>query len=204
PAGLLVFERSGLRLLNHHCFAAAADLHSLWVTGDTAYVVSTGTDEIIAAQMSGPEIIDEMVFWRPDPAGKRADRHHLNAIYGWRGEFFVSGFGPAAGEQWTTAQDGFVANISRGYTLASGIYQPHSVIAVGESLAYCESPKGAVSLLGRGRVRGLPGYARGLCRNGATLFVGTSAARRRSRSTGVLNDADNLEAHSGTCAVTQV
>ena len=204
PAGLLVFDRSSLRLLNHHTFTQAADLHSIWVTDETLYLVSTGTDEVIAARMRGPKILSEDVFWRPFPAAERADLHHLNAIYGWKGDLFVAGFGRKSGKHWTSAREGFIANVTRGYTVASGIYHPHSVMTVGEGLAYCESPKGTVSISGQPRIIGLPGYSRGLCRIDRSIFAGTSGRRRISRSTGELNEETAHGVNFGKCAVSKV
>lgn len=204
PAGLLVFERSSLRLLNLHSFTLASDIHSIWITDETLYVVSTGTDEIIAARMMGPEVLREEVFWRPARAADRADLHHLNAIYGWSGDLFVSGFGPKAGRQWTSAGDGFIVDITRGYTLAVNVRHPHSVMVVGESLAYCESTRGEVSIVGQARVAGLPGYTRGLCQVSKTIFAGTSVRRLISRTTGEPNEVSAGEPNPGKCAVSRI
>src|SRR5262245_20047361 len=54
PAGLLVFDQAHLTLLTHHLFRSAVDPHSVWVSDDVAYVVSTGTDEVLALRMRGP------------------------------------------------------------------------------------------------------------------------------------------------------
>jgi len=159
---LLVLDRADLRLLNYYHFRSVVDVHSLWVSGERLYVVSTGTDEVIELQMRGAEVLAETVFWRPEPGGPRADLYHLNAIYGWSGELLVAGFGKKTGEIWSLTRDGFVFNITRGEKIASGIPHPHSLIVINDTLAYCESGKMAVHAIDRAHVQHLPGYARGL------------------------------------------
>jgi Domain of unknown function (DUF4915) len=160
------------------------DVHSLWVAREKLYVVSTGTDEVIELHMRGAEVTSERVFWRPISEGPRADVHHLNAIYSWRGDMLVSGIGQNPGEDWGLARDGFVFNITRGEKLASGLHHPHSLMAIDDTIAYCESKKMVVRITGRAYIQHLPGYTRGLCRIGQKLFVGTSLERRVSKSTG--------------------
>jgi hypothetical protein len=175
----------------------APNVHSLWVSGEVLYVVSTATDEVIELRMRGDEVLSESVFWRPDWKGRRADIHHLNAIFGWRGDLLVSGFGKKPGVHWGLTREGFIVNVTRGETIASGIYHPHSLVAVGEEIAYCESGKRVVRVIERGQTQRLPGYTRGLCLTGQKLFVGTSVGRRVSKSTGMLH---NPQHSSGTPA----
>ena len=158
-------------------------------------MVLTGTDEVIELRMRGDEVISESVFWRPEPDAPRADIHHLNAIFGWRGDLLVSGFGKKPGPDWGLTREGFIVNVTRGEAIASGIYHPHSLVAIGEEIAYCESGKRAVRVMGRGQTQRLPGYTRGLCLTGQKVFVGTSVGRRVSKSTGMLH---NPQHSSGT------
>jgi Domain of unknown function (DUF4915) len=207
PTGLsklLVLDRADLRLLNYYYFRSVVDVHSLWVSDEGLYAVSTGTDEVIELRMRGAEVIAETVFWRPEPGGPREDVHHLNAVYGWRGNLLVSGFGKKAGEIWSLTRDGFVFNITRGEKIASSIPHPHSLVATDDMLAYCESGNMAVRVIGRAHVQRLPGYARGLCLVGQYLFVGTSIGRRVSKSTGMLNSPNATGALAGQCTISRL
>jgi hypothetical protein len=103
----------------------------------------------------------------------------------------VSGFGQKAGDDWSVARDGFVFNITRGEMVASGLLHPHTLVAIDDTIAYCESQKMAIRL-GGAYIEHFPGYTRGLCQIGQKLFVGTSVERRFSKSTGKLkNDNPN-------------
>jgi uncharacterized protein DUF4915 len=201
---ILVFDRARLTLLNHHPLPSAADVHSLWVTEQALYVVSTGTDEILGLRLDDADVVGERVCWRPDPAGPRLDLYHLNTVSGWRGELLVAGFGRKAGSLWSTATDGFIANVTRGTTLISGIHHPHSLMPYEERLYFCESRARAVRAVGDVRHQRLPGYTRGLCRIGRRLFVGTSKGRQVSKSTGMINNSADPGTVAGQCAVSRL
>jgi hypothetical protein len=201
PSELLVLDRKDLRLLDRYVFRAE-NVHSLCVSGEVLHVVSTGTDEVIELRMRGSEVISETVYWRPDSEGQRADIHHLNAICAWRGDLLVSGFGKKPGQDWGLTRDGFIANVTRGEMIASGIYHPHSLLTIGDEITYCESGKRAVRIIGRDQTKRLPGYTRGLCLAGQKIFIGTSVGRQVSKSTGTLyNPQHSSGAPAGQCTV---
>jgi hypothetical protein len=204
PPGLLVLDHAHLSLLSHYDFRSTGDVHSLWASGDAVYAVSTGTDEVIELQLRDDVVVSERVFWRPEPGATRADHHHLNGICGWRGDVLVSGFGKKTGQLWSSAASGFIVNLSTGEKTASGIEQPHSVIALGDKVAYCESRNMAVQILGEGGVHRLPGYTRGLCLVGGKLFVGTSRGRRVSKSTGIMNHPGDPGEPGGQCGISRL
>jgi hypothetical protein len=202
---LLIFDRIDLTLVNEYVFRSAADIHSIWLSGDVLYVVSTGTDEVLKLQMQDAEVVSESVFWRPELDGPRKDIHHLNAIYGWRGDLLISGFGKKTDQSWRSATEGFIFNISQGERMVSGIAQPHSLVRVGNTIAYCESPERAVRFAGEERTQQkLPGYARGLCLVNQKLFVGTSIGRRVSKSTGKINNPASPGCAMGKCTISRL
>jgi hypothetical protein len=203
-AAIVVFDRAHLTLLNHHPLPVAADVHSLWATEEALYVVSTGTDEVLELHLDGADIVGARVYWRPDPDGPRLDVHHLNAVYGWRGEMLVAGFGRKAGAQWSTATDGFIANATRGTIIASGIHHPHSLVVCDGRLYYCESRAQSVRIVGEARRQCVSGYSRGLCRIGRHLFVGASQGRRVSKSTGLINNNADPGAIVGRCTASRL
>jgi hypothetical protein len=204
PPGLLVLDRGSLRMLNHYQFHSTRDIHSISATEDLVYAVSTGTDEVIKLQVHGVDVISEAVFWRPEPGAPRADIYHLNGICNWRGNVLVSGFGKKTGQLWSSAARGFIVDISTGEMIGSQIEQPHSVVALGDTVAYCESRKMAVGVVGGHCAQKLPGYSRGLCQAGGKLFVGTSAGRRVSKSTGVINHPGDGGEPVGLCAISRL
>ena len=204
PSELLILERGELAVRNHYVFRSALDVHSLLVSGDALFVVSTGTDEVIELRLRGCEVLSETVRWRPEPGAPRADNHHLNALCEWRGELLVSGHGKKTADRWSSARGGFIVNINRGEQMAQNIHHPHSLVPVGDTLAYCESSTMAVRLLGDVRAQRLPGYARGLCLAGGKLFVGTSIGRRVSKSTGVINNPAESGVPAGRCTCSRL
>lgn len=203
PPALLTFDRSTLRLLSEYTFPSARDVHSICLHGDRLYVVSTGTDEVLALRLDGPRVIQETVFWRPDASYPREDFHHLNSVCSFDGNLLVSGFGRKSGPLWSSALDGFVVNASRGAVIARGLSQPHSLLAVDGAIGYCESGKENVQIGHDLSIGDLHGYTRGLCGIGGKLFVGTSARRQISKSTGRPLTSSGPEA-SAFCRVSRL
>jgi hypothetical protein len=185
PSGLVVLDRQNLYLLHQHDLPEADDLHSLCVREEQLYVVSTGTDEVLCLQMRGPHIVSQSVVWRPGPSSSHTDTHHLNGLCFSGEDLCVCGFGQRTRrDDWDSACKGFLYNISREEMVSTGLDHPHSPLALENGVACCESGSGSVLVPGRGAIRDLPGYPRGLCRVGEHLFVGTSAFRTVSRSSG--------------------
>lgn len=204
PSCLLIFDRRDLTLLNRYICRSIFDAHSICLEENALYVVSAGTDEVVELTLRDADVVSEQPYWRPDPDGPHRDVHHLNAIHRWQGGLLVSGFGKRSGPQWSSATDGFIVNIATGEYLATGLYQPHSLIEAGEALAYCESSRMAIRLLGSERQVRVPGYARGLCRIGDKLLAGTSRGRRVSKSTGVLTNRGDFGPVDGRCCVARL
>lgn len=204
PSGLFVLDRNDLSLISSHVCKNVVDAHSLYAGDGELVVTSTGTDELVRMPLRGPDVIGEEVLWRPDPAGPRADVHHLNALCSWHGKLVVSGFGRKVGQLWNSAADGFIADVASGERLATGIGHPHSLIELDDTLAYCESATATIRLLGNVNVREVPGYARGLCRVGDRLFAGTSKGRRTSKSTGALTNRGDPGTPAGHCSLVQL
>jgi hypothetical protein len=200
PSGLWLFDRHDLSLIARHALTEVYDAHSMIVGPDGLDVVSTGTDEVIRIRLRGADVNGEDVVWRPDPEGPRTDVHHLNGICRWNDRVIVSGFGKKAGALWDSAAAGFVAAVPSGETIA-GARHPHSVMPLDDTLAYCDSATAQLRVLGSSRAVALPGYARGLCRVGATVFVATSRGRKTSKSTGLLTTRADPGAVAGRCAI---
>jgi len=201
---LFIFNCRDLSLANHYAFRSGADIHSIVAKDGRLYAVSTGTDEIIELRLRDTDVVSETCFWRPDRDGPREDLHHLNSI-GWQGDsLLVAAFGPRISNRWNSARDGFITNVSTGETLAQGLDQPHSLLALGPAIVCCESRKRAVRVIGDERVQHLPGYSRGICRANEHLFAATSIGRQRSRSLGVINNPAVDGLPGGQCTINRL
>jgi hypothetical protein len=186
-------------------FRFVKDIHSIWLsaTEDSLYVVSTGTDEVIKLILEGAQVVDEHIYWRPEPDITREDVNHINCIYEWQGNLIISGFGKKIeNEEWNAARNGFIYNISQNKSIVSGIEHPHSFAVAGNKLLYCESRKRRLAVVDDDRTITLPGYARGLCRMNNKLYVGTSASRKVSKSSGKLNKS--LGVDGGDCTISRI
>jgi GT2 family glycosyltransferase len=128
----------------------------------------------------------------------------LNALHAWRGGLLVAGFGKKAAEEWGSAQNGFIFDVTQNRPLASQIEHPHSLAELHGTLAYCESRKMAVKALGDSRTQHLPGYTRGLCSLGQNLFVATSIGRQLSKSTGTINNPSASGVLGGRCTISRL
>lgn len=205
PSVLLVFDRKSFSLANEYTCSSVFDAHSLLAEEGGLYVVSTGTDAVVRLSLDGVEVVSEEVYWRPDPAGPPSDGHHINGLCRSGGALLVSGLGPRSGRHWSSAEDGFVIDVRTGRRIATGIFHPHSLAEVEGGLAWCESSRMSVHVLGTGRTQRLPGYSRGLCRVGSQVFVATSRGRRVSKSTGLLTmTGDSGDPLEGRCALARL
>lgn len=205
PPGLLVFNRIDFSLVTRYTFELVKDIHSFWLSKNetTLYVVSTGSDEVIEVQLEGARVQGEKVFWRPEPDGMKEDVFHINCIHEWQADLVVSGFGKkAVNEEWNSARNGFICNINKNETLVSGIEHPNSFVVLRNSLAYCASRERKLCFTNDERTVMLPGYARGLCAIGDKIFVGTSAGRKKSKSTGRQNKSLGID--GGDCTVSRI
>lgn len=204
PAAVIILSRSDLRVVRRHALPELENLHSLCVREDEVFLVSTGTDEVVRFRMRGARILSESLFWRPAGSAVRADAHHLNGLCFFQGELHVSGFGEKMGDTWAASSNGFIRNLERNETVATGLRHPHSLLPLDDGLAFCESGRRTVHLPGRPPVHSLPGYARGLCRVGDHLFVGASSRRLVSRSTGKAVPQPGPDDLAGRCSVSRI
>lgn len=198
---LAALNRADLSLAGLHPLDGCRDVHSVCLNGDTLYVVSTGTDEVLSLRLKGAEVTSRSVLWRPEPNLPLEDTHHLNSIAVWNGNVIVSGFGRRSGSLWRSATDGFIHDITQGERLQSGVFQPHSLTLLEDDLIFCESRRQAVRSLRSGREQCLGGYTRGVCAAGGHLLVAVSRGRTRSNSTGLLESWGSPGGSGGQCGV---
>jgi len=198
---LLVLNRQDLSFAALHPLEDFWDVHSICLHDGRLYIVSSGSDEVIALQLDGPNIAGQTVAWRPVSNAPREDRYHLNSLISWNGSLVVSAFGERAGPLWSSATNGFVHDITRDRRLLSGINQPHSLLPRGGDLLFCESRGQSVRSLYDGRRVQLTGYTRGLGVVAGRIAVGVSRGRRSSKSAGQLNNWGSPGGTGGQCGI---
>lgn len=192
-----VLERPSLGLVSVQPLSDVRDAHSVCVHEGALLVVSTGTDQVWRYALQGDAIGSGEPVW--SATGERRDTHHLNSIAPVGDALWCSGFGPKAGDLWSSALEGYVVDVGTGDTVASRLQHPHSLLAANGEVFVAESRRARVRCLTADRAFDVGGYARGLCfLPDGTCATGLSAARVQSRSTGVVeNPADPGEAFGG-------
>ncbi|KRA57533.1 hypothetical protein ASD89_07690 [Caulobacter sp. Root656] len=160
-----------------------ADGHDLRAWRGGLVVADTGHDRIAWVRAGKPV----KTLWRASAAD--ADTQHVNSVEVVGGRVLATAFGEKPEDGWRTARGGYVVDCARGEILASGIAQPHSLVAEGAALWWCESANStlwrqAPGEKARPQAR-LRGYLRGLMVTDRHIVVGASARRRRSRHLGV-------------------
>lgn len=173
------------------------DVHSILVDDAALYLVSTGTDTVIRYDLSPEGLSNPAVAWQASGEGR--DTHHINSIALWNGDVVISAFGPKTGATWSTATGGYIHNLTQNLRVAEGIYQPHSLCAANGELYYCESARGRIYAANGGCLE-VGGYVRGLAFSPTGQFaVGTSVARKVSKSSGIVNNPGDPGEPTGKC-----
>jgi hypothetical protein len=176
------------------------DIHSILASDNCLYVVSTGTDEVLAYDILKNRLESPRVIWHASMEKK--DTHHINSIVENQGELFISAFGPKAENLWASAPNGYVHNITRNSRVKDGIYHPHSLSARNGQLYYCESHMGTFCSLDKPILK-LPGYSRGVgWLSDDKVCVTTSIGRKVSRSTGQIGNPGDPGEAAGQCGLT--
>lgn len=173
---LLVLAREDLSFQGLHQLRRASDAHSIFARNGLLYVVSTGTDEVLVYPLEGGVPGEPACYWSPR-GNARVDLRHYNAIWPEGDGFLIAamdrrGLFPAFATRMNA--NGVIQEIPSGRILAEGLWFPHSVMRIGGDLAYAQSGCSTLNIHGRGAIRDLPGWPRGLCRVDHLLLVGTS------------------------------
>lgn len=175
------------------------DVHSILVAHDALYVVSTGTDTVLRYDLLPDGLSNPVVAWQASSEGR--DTHHVNSIALWNGDVVISAFGPKTGATWSTATRGYIHNLTQNRRVVESIYQPHSLCAANGELYYCESARGRIYSVS-GACLEVGGYVRGLAFSSSGQFVvGTSVARKVSKSSGIVSNPGDPGEPSGKCAL---
>ena len=197
---IAVLSARDLTPIAQHIVPHVRDVHSICVSGDSIYVVSTATDEVWAFEISRDALANPKVVWKASNTGR--DTHHLNSIVEAAGDLMVSAFGPKTDGSWNSATNGYIHNISRDLRLMDGIYHPHTLSVRNKEMYYCESRNRTFCSLG-GPLFRLDGYSRGVTwLSDELVVVGTSILRTVSKSTGISADPAEPGSPPDRCGLT--
>jgi hypothetical protein len=174
------------------------DPHSLCVYDNALLITSTGSDELLRYELKRNGEPDDAGYamWRASDAG--SDTHHVNSVAVVKNHVYVSAFGLKTGEFWSSAVDGYIYDVTDKRVILNGLRHPHSLRGDSAgSIYYTESSRQTLCKAGSKPLI-IGGYARGcdIAADGAIL-VGSNAARRVSRSRGVVTNSANPENDAG-------
>lgn len=181
-----VLDRKTFALKSVNPSQISKDTHSIMLHEGNLYAVATGLNAIVVMAFQDGKLSGERVYWEMSGTVVGTDSDHLNSICIHEGRILVTGFGLKSSKLWSTAMDGFVMDIHSGIKLFNNLSQPHTLTSCCRSLLLCESAKGRVLDLGRGRKVAVNGYARGLCEGPEGIYVAVSRGRTVSKSTGLI------------------
>lgn len=176
------------------------DPHSIVSINNQLFIVSTGTDEVIRYDIFDGGLNNINTFWRASES--KLDTHHINSIAENNGELFISAFGSKSGQLWSSAENGYIHNISKDVRVMDKIYHPHSLTIINNQFFYCESFTGSLILNGNQIVK-VNGYSRGIASPVENIIcIGTSIGRKISKSTGLISQAiEGIGEPTGFCGV---
>lgn len=178
----LLYLGEDLEVQRSYQLTTVYDGHSLAYFDGRCYIVSSATDSIIEFS---PED-GEKVFWRANSVG--TDSIHLNAILRDDDGWWVTAFGPKTGPLWSSAEQGYLLNVSTGERRMTALYHPHSVVSSDGTLYLCESSRMRVRSTHGLDVYIPRGYLRGLAVELGCMLVGCTRGRKNSKSTGAVID----------------
>ncbi len=163
------------------------DGHSIVVYNEKIYIASTGNDSIVEMH---PDTSTEQIFWQAN--NNKKDTIHLNSIIWHEDEMIISAFGQKSGDRWITAKNGFLKNIHKDKIIKNHLFHPHTILKTSDGIFFCESARKRIVNLDNNNILSLKaGYVRGLAITDEEIAIAISHARKRSKSTGKLNDMDD-------------
>ncbi len=188
--------KSALALLDHALqiekewlLTEIGDVHDISVYPGGLLLTDTANNRIVSC--SYDDLAIGQIETRYSLAEAGSDVLHINSIATLGSDVIVSLFGQRTDGGWWDARQGEIRNLTSDTILAGNLFHPHSVTVRNDEIWWLESRSGSVHRWTRERgpevfVK-LDGYLRGLCFSGDFMFIGASALRRRSKSTGVMN-----------------
>lgn len=183
--GVVLLDAESFTEIGSFVLPELADPHGVAFLDGDFIITSTGNDQVIRYHYDEEAGKVECLgtVWSPEGSDQTTDTHHINSISCFKNNLYVSGFGPKKGELWSSADDGYVFNISEGKKELTGIYHPHSLSVTADGFFYCDSSRRRVMREKDELIKQAAGYTRGLSVSGTHLAVGSSNGRTKSKST---------------------
>ncbi len=195
PGGIsgLVVLNANLKVENNYQLVHSNDVHSIISYENGFLIADTGTNRINKILIN-KDVIVEDEFWRYDSEGK--DTVHLNSITKLNNQIIAAMFGNKPKEGWQNVKSGKIIEVTTNSVICDNLFHPHSLITINDTLYWLESKTGSVHKYseknGHEIIMNFDGYLRGFAYDEKYFYVGASAKRRKSRSTGVLNDSISI------------
>lgn len=193
-----------LKVRQTHLLKETADAHHLIPHKNGFLITDTQRNRVLFAHIEGEQLL-EKEYWRGHPSDE--DALHINGIARYEGDIYVSNFGPKPEGGWSSAQEGSILNVDKNEALWSGLKHPHSPTSALGALWWLESKTGVLFKHADGKTEPflqLEGYVRGLAFDDKNAYIGVSARRRISRSTGAVIPTDDATSASANCGVYRV
>jgi len=195
---IYIIEKGSEKIILEQELFKTHDPHSIAVDKEDMYIVSTGNDSVLKYKFDKkkPSVTFQEIFWKPEDSSGEKDTYHINSIFIFDNQVYVSAFGSMKSEKWNSADEGYIMNITKNKKEIDHIYHPHSVfiesnIFLRKNVYYCESSTRSVKKNNKTIVQLKKGYTRGLCVRNNYLFIGTSSGRKKSKSTNLVNNASD-------------
>ncbi|MGD0655472.1 MAG: DUF4915 domain-containing protein [Thermoguttaceae bacterium] len=168
------------------------DVHSILPYDGGFLVADTFRNCVNLARVSeNDSTIVESEFWRQCNSVDK-DEIHLNSVCNLNGETYISCFGDKPADGWQSSRMGKIININTGEVVCDRLEHPHTLFSWRGGIYWLESKTGLLHKYTPGGkhevLMQLDGYVRGLVFDDDFIYIGASALRRFSRSTGTLNN----------------
>jgi tetratricopeptide (TPR) repeat protein len=169
------------------------DGHSLIQYDNYLLAVDTVKNRIVKIMVNQKDLVAvENVYW--EYSDHNTDEFHINSIEEFNNEIFVSMFGEKVDGSWANSNKGRIVNIMTKETVGENLFHPHTLKKYNEKLIFCESRTGLLREINEnmlGNNTKISGYIRGISYDeNSNLYIGSSARRRKSKSTGVMNSPE--------------
>lgn len=133
--------------------------------------------------------VKEIEFWKYKTV--LYDRDHINSICKKNNKIFVSMIGTKHEQGWKFTISGKILEIMENNLIYENLHHPHTLTTIGNDMYWLESRTGNVHKFSEKQeheiVLKLDGYIRGMAFDENYLYIGSSARRRRSKSSGTRN-----------------
>ena len=169
-------------------------VHTIVSWKDEIYLSVTNQDRVVVLRDDATEDI-----WTNHTM---SDQIHLNSLCVHDDQIFASAFGVKKNKLWSSADSGYVFNLSSGEKVIESIWHPHSTFSYQGEIYCCDSSNQRIVSAKGELLSDLPGYTRGLYMNENVIVFGSSMGRQVSHSTGIrISNKSDQGILAGECGI---